>query len=238
MINVLIPAMGESNFFKDYYYPKFMLEIDGKTVLERVIENYDALADKHMIFLLKQEECNQFHVDASIRILTGNQSSVIVLKNNTKGALCTCLLAVGKINSSEPLLIANSDQVIDVDYAEVIRHFEERGLDAGVVTFPSIHPRWSYVRMENDFVVEAAEKRPLSNRAIAGLYYYHKGSDFVEAAKKAILKSSTQEGKFYISSSLNELILSNKKIGCFEITKDQYHSFYSPDKIKEYRTRR
>ena len=41
-------------------------------------------------------------------------------------------------------------------------------------------------------------------------------------------------GKYYISSSLNELVLMNKKIGCYEIEKEQYHSFYSPEKIREY----
>ncbi len=235
MVNILIPAMGESNFFKDYYYPKFMLDVDGKTVLERVIENFGCIPDRHMLFVLNREECNRFHVDQSIKILTEEESSIIILKNRTGGALCTCMLAIGEIDSEMPLIIANSDQIIDIDYQEVLSRFEDRGLDAGVITFPSIHPRWSYVRLEEDYVVEAAEKRPLSNHAIAGFYYYRQGSDFIEGAKRVILKGNSQEGKYYISASLNELILMNKRVGCYEIEKQQYHSFYSPDHIKQYR---
>ena len=234
MINILLPAMGKSTFFKDYYFPKLMLEIGGETMLEKIIKNFESIDDHHFIFLFNQKECTEFHIDKSAQIITEPDSSFITLKNETGGALCTCLLAISYINSDEPLIIANSDQIIDVDYSDVVAYFEEHDLDAGVITFPSIHPRWSYVRMEGDNVIEVAEKRPLSKNAIAGFYYFKHGSDFIEAAKKVILKENSINGKYYISSSLNELVLMNKKIGCYEIEKEQYHSFYSPEKIREY----
>lgn len=234
MINILLPAMGNSTFFKDYYFPKLVLEVNGKTILEKVIENFSGIDGRRFVFVLNQSECTKFHIDDSIKVFVKCENSIIMLKNQTGGALCTCLLAVDKINSETPLLIANCDQVIDIDYNMVIKYFSEREVDAGVITFPSIHPRWSYVRMEEENIVEVAEKRPISGHAIAGVYYYRHGSDFVEAAKKAILKKNSFEGKYYISSSLNELILMNKRLGAFEVKKQVYHSFYSPEKIKEY----
>ena len=39
--------------------------------------------------------------------------------------------------------------------------------DAGVITFESVHPRWSYVRLDSENrVTETAEKRPISNSRI------------------------------------------------------------------------
>lgn len=87
---------------------------------------------------------------------------------------------------------------------------------------------------EGGEIVEVAEKRPLSKNAIAGFYYYKRGSDFVSAAKSALLKQNNLEGRYYISASMNELILTGKKVGYFDIKKEQYKSFYSPAKIKEY----
>lgn len=234
MINVLIPAMGNSMFFENYYFPKLILEVNGDTMIEKVIMNYDTMEDKHFIFVLNQKDCSEFHIDQSIHIITENQSSVIVLKNQTQGALCTCLMTVEMINNENPLVIANCDQIIDVNYKEVVQHFCKTGVDAGVITFPSIHPRWSYVRLEGEEIVEAAEKRPISKHAIAGFYYFKHGSDFFEAAKKTILKKNAINGIYYISASLNEIILMGKKIGYYEINKDHYHSFYSPEKIHEY----
>jgi len=234
MINILLPAMGKSMFFNDYYFPKLMLEVGGETVLEKIVDNYSSIADKHFVFVLGQKDCAEFHIDQSARIITEPDSSIIVLKNQTAGALCTCLLAINVINNDDPLIIANYDQVIDVDYKAVIDDFSERNLDAGLITFSSIHPQWSYARMEGDLVIETAEKRPISKHAIAGFYFYSHGSDFVEAAKNTIMKDNSLNGKYYISASMNELILMNKKIGIYEIDRSAYHSFYSPEKIREY----
>ena len=233
MVNVLLPAMGTSAFFKDAYFPKPLTEINGKTMLELVIEDYKNLNPKNYIFVFHDEDCKKFHIDSSVRILTP-ASQVIKLQHQTAGALCTCLMAIDYINDELELIIANSDQIIDVNYSDVLDYFHSSKADAGVITFPSIHPRWSYARIRGEEVVEVAEKRPLSKNAIAGFYYYKHGNDFVEAAKKALLKQNNLEGKYYISASINELILMGKKICFYEIEKAQYKSFYSPAKIKEY----
>lgn len=233
MINVLLPAMGTSSFFKDSFFPKPLYEICGKTMLELVVENYSCIVPKSYIFIFSQEDCRKFHLDSSAKMLTPT-SKVIKLENQTAGALCTCLMAIDYIDGSTPLLVVNSDQIIEVDYGDVLQHFDEVGVDAGVITFPSIHPRWSYAKKQGNEVVEVAEKRPLSKDAIAGFYYYRKGSDFVKAAKSVLLKQNALEGQYYISATLNELILMGKKVGYFDIEKEQYKSFYSPIKIKEY----
>ena len=233
MINVLLPAMGTSSFFKDSYFPKPLYEINGKTMLELVIENYKEVEPKNYIWVFNDEDCMKFHLDDSVKILA-EASKVIRLRNQTAGALCTCLMAVEYINENNPLIIANSDQIINVNYREVVNHFKEMDADAGVITFPDIHPRWSYAKKNGNEIVEVAEKRPFSRNAIAGFYFFMDGRDFVNAAKRALLKKSNLDGRYYISASINELILMGKKVGFFDIEKNQYKSFYSPAKIKEY----
>lgn len=233
MINILLPAMGTSAFFKDAYFPKPLTEINGKTILELVIDNYKDLNPKNYVFVFSDDDCMKFHLDSSAKILSP-ASQVIKLSNQTAGALCTCLMAIEYINNDTSLIIANSDQIIEVDYTKVIEQFNKMDADAGVITFPNIHPRWSYARKDKDEVLEVAEKRPLSKDAIAGFYYFKKGSDFVQAAKIALLKQNNYDGVYYISASMNELILMGKKIGYYDIKKEQYRSFYSPAKVKEY----
>jgi len=235
MINVLVPCMGKSVFYKDSFFPKMLYEVNGETLLEAVVHNYSSLNNHKMIFVFGDEECKKFHLDDSARILTGPNGKAIVLKHETKGALCTCLMAYPEIDNEDALIICNSDQVIDIDFNEVITYFESRNADAGVIIFDSIHPRWSYARIVDDFsVVELAEKRPLSNHAIAGFYYFRHGKDFLASATQAILKENNTDGIYYISASLNELILMNKSVVAYQIDKRRYHSFYAPEKIKDY----
>ena len=233
MINILLPSMGTSAFFKDSFFPKPLYEICGKTMLETVVDHYQTLGDKKVIFVLSDSDCQRFHLDLSVKILDPD-SVVLRLRNQTAGALCTCLMAIAYINNDTPLIIANSDQIIDVDYSEVLAHFDAIGADAGILTFPSIHRRWRSAKKQGDEVVEVAEKRPLSRDAIAGLFYYRHGSDYVEAAKQVLRKQNHLDGKYYISQTMNELVLMGRKVGYYDIRKEQYGSFYSPAKIEEY----
>lgn len=225
--------MGESPFFKDSYFPKPLYELNGKTMIETVVDNYSQVESKVFTFVFSESDCKSFHLDDSAKLLAP-KSNVIKLKNQTAGALCTCFMAIEYINNDNPLIIANSDQIIDVDYNSVIGKFNEVDADAGIITFPSIHPRWSYARKEGNEVIEVAEKRPFSKDAIAGFYYFKRGSDFINAAKIAMIKQNNLEGRYYISASINEVILMGKKVAFYDIEKEQYMSFYSPAKIREY----
>lgn len=238
MINILLPMVGKSPFFESpqYYFPKPLVEINGKTMIEMVIGNLNMIDDdKQYIFVVNQMDCTKHHLDDVLRLLTDNKGQIIRLDKETKGAACSILMAVDYINNDTPLVIANSDQLIEEDLNNIIAQFQEQDADAGVICFENVHPRWSYVRLdENDNVVETAEKRPLSKNAIAGFYYFKHGKDFVKAAMKSILKDARVNDLFYIAPTLNELILEDMNIRHVKIDSSKYHTFYSPQKIHEY----
>ena len=235
MVNILVPAAGGADFFEANYYPKPLVEIEGVPMIEHMIKSYGTIKEKHFVFVLSDEECIRFHLDNIVRLMTDGNADVIRLKQKTAGALCSSLIAIDYVDNDEPLIISNFDQITEVDFAKVLRFFEEQKADGGVISFPSFHPRWSYIRTEGEnLVTEVAEKHPISKQAITGFYYYAKGHDFVEAAKEAIRKDNVLDGKFYISASMNEMILDGKKIVNYPIGAEAFHAFYSMDKINEY----
>jgi dTDP-glucose pyrophosphorylase len=133
------------------------------------------------------------------------------------------------------LVIANGDQVFATDVAEAVRDFRRRNLDAGTIVFDSVHPRWSFVKLDPEgLVVEAAEKRPLSRKATAGFYYFRRSRDFVEAAQAMIRKGASVNGSYYICPSFNEMILKGSRIGVFEIPREKYISLATPQAIEDY----
>lgn len=234
MVNILIPSGGKSEFFADSYYPKTIYEVNGMPMIQQVINNYNSIKEKKFIFGLLHSECDKYHVDRIVSMLTDGKSDVFRLKNVTGGALCTCLMALECIDADEPLIIANNDQIIDADFNQVLNEFTNAGAEVGVICFKSVHPRWSYVRTEGEIITEAVEKQPVSQKAIAGFYFFKKGKDFINAAQKAILKGYTYNNLYYITAAVNEMILENKKVCYFELNDGQYHSFYSPEKVHTY----
>jgi dTDP-glucose pyrophosphorylase len=117
------------------------------------------------------------------------------------------------LNTDNPLLIANSDQFLQWNSSEVLHGFQSEGIDGGIVTFTNTHPKWSFVRIDdNGFVSEVAEKKVISNMATVGIYYWKHGSDFVKYAKEMIENNIRTNNEFYIAPVFNEAIKDGKKI--------------------------
>jgi dTDP-glucose pyrophosphorylase len=160
---------------------------------------------------------------------------VVVAETQTSGAACTALLAIEHIDTDDPLVIANGDQIIDADLGKVLCDFRARDLDGGIIVFDAVHPRWSYVRVDEEGNVrEAAEKRPISRHATAGFYYFRSGRTFVEAAKDMIRKDDQVNGAFYVCPVYNQMILRQAKVGIYTIPRNAYHSLATPRGVDAY----
>ncbi|OGI18108.1 MAG: hypothetical protein A2287_07410 [Candidatus Melainabacteria bacterium RIFOXYA12_FULL_32_12] len=235
-MNILVLLAGNSTDFfnKGYLYPKYLTEIQGKPLVEYVINSYEKLKEANFIFTVLKEDSDRFHLNNVINLLIPN-AKIVNVENVTKGAACTALLAVEHINNDEPLLIVNGDQILEVDFTQVINSFTQQDLAGGIITFDSVHPRWSYVRLGDDnLVIEAAEKRPISRHATAGVYYFKRGKDFVESAMDMIEKDASVNDLYYVCPSYNEMILKQHKIGTYNIDREQYISVAAPEDISSF----
>ena len=235
MIDIVVPLAGKSSFFSEDIdgFPKPFIEICGKTMLEHFINNYDSMKNKRFVFILKQDDVRKYHLDDAINILTDNRSKNVILKNETEGMLCSLMMAIDHIQKDAPILVVNMDQIFEYDLNEMIVKFDE--CDAGVLSFENVHPRWAYVKCnENNLVLESFEKKPASKNAIAGFYYFKNSNLLFDAAKNIIKKDVNYHGKYFVAPILNELILKNKRVINVSIDPKRYFTFYSHAKINEY----
>ena len=241
MLNILIPLGSPSQFFEDstYVYPKPLIEILGMPMIQRVVENLSTInLKKRFVFVVRDADCVRYHLDSTLHLLVKNDIVILKIQRETKGAACSALLSTEFIANDQPLVICNGDQIFDLNLNDSLKRIRDDRVDAACLSFKSVHPRWSYVRLEDGEIVQAAEKHPLSENAIAGFYYFSKGRDFVDAAKRMILKDAQVNGAFYIAPVFNELILARKRMRAYEIDAAKYHTFYSPQKIQDYETGR
>ena len=238
MLSIVIPMAGESIFYStpDNHFPKPFYEVLGRPMIEVVVENLMRIeGEKRFIFVINDNDAKKYRLDNVLRMLTKNQCEIVIQIGSTKGAVCSLLLAVKHLNDNNPILISNADQVISHDLNSIVNFFDSSDLDGGVVCFDSVHPQWSYARViQDNILIETTEKQPISRDAIAGLYFFSRGKDFVESAMDSITKGRSYDGVFYTSSVLNEMILRNKTLKIYRIKNDEYHSFYNPEKIHEY----
>lgn len=237
-MQVLIPISSRSPFFSpaEYFFPKPLVEVSGRPMIELVVKQLKKqLNDPQFIFVIDRDDARAFSVDRVCELVGGDGSIVVERVGETSGALCSCLLAIEALDPRAPLLISNSDQIITADLGAHIRDFVTSKVDAGVITFDSVHPRWSYViDAENRRVAQTFEKRVVSRNAIAGLYYFSEARRFLDAAQTTILNDVNVNGAFYISSAINQCILDGGDVMYAKIDEHKFHSFYSPSRIAEF----
>lgn len=234
-MNILIPAAGATPFFppEEFPFPKPLTEIADRPMIAWAIDNLETLeGENKVIFIALRDEAIKYSYEHVLKLLTNDRSSVVKLAARTAGALCTCLMAIDEIDPERPLLIANYDQVIDGELHDLISRFKAKGADAGVLTFNATHPRWSYVKTVGDEVVAAAEKKVISRQAIAGLYWFARGADFLDAAMKSLRAEDNFDGQYFITSALNQMILSNRKVVALHMRPtSRMHSLFLPARV-------
>lgn len=226
-MKILIPMVENEvkNKMADTVYCTALYEINRKTILQHIIEALVKIREAEFIFILNKSNVEKYHLDSVIKLLLP-QAEIVVAQGQTKGSACSCLLGIDYFKPEESLIIVGGDQLVTIDLQEVVDFFVQRNYDGGVICFEDIHPRWSYVRLNDEgMVTEAAEKRPISNHATTGFYYFKRTSDFVESAFQMIKKNAGINGNFYVCPAYNEMILEQKEIGVYHIKKEQYFNF-------------
>ena len=232
-MNVLIPMAGAGSRFADagYTFPKPLIEVGNKPMIQVVTDNLNI--DAHHIYIVQKEHYEKYNLKYLLNLITNNNCEIVQVDGITEGAACTTLLAKQFIDNDEPLIIANSDQHVEWESNEFMYAMAADNISGGIVTFEATHPKWSFAKLDEDgFVSEVAEKKPISNNATVGIYYWQKGKDYVNYAEEMIEKDIRTNGEFYVCPVYNQAIEHGDKIKMFPIEK--MWGLGTPEDLKRY----
>lgn len=233
MLQIVIPLAGKATRFQErgHTFPKPLFEIGNRSMIEVVLANLAPPQPSQYTFICRKEHLTQFYLGDMLRLLAPG-CGIIPLENETAGALCSVLLATDKLNLDEEIVIANGDQFILGGLGEFWTACRKPGIDGCILTFTATHPRWSFAKTdETGKVIAVAEKRPISKKATAGLYYFRRARDLVESAEKMILKGLTTSGQFFVCPVYNEMILAGKNIRTHHLNEGTMHSLGTPEDL-------
>ena len=218
-MNVLIPMAGAGSRFEQagYTFPKPLIDVNGKPMIQRVVENLNM--DARHIFIVQKEHYEKYALQHTLNLIAPN-CEIVQVEGITQGAACTTLLAKQFINNDEPLVLANSDQYVKWDSNQYMYSCMADDIDGSILTFEATHPKWSYAKLNDDgFVTEVAEKKPISKHATVGIYFWKRGRDYVECAESMIEKDIRVNNEFYVCPVYNEALLRGARVKTFHIDK-------------------
>ena len=237
MLNIVIPMAGLGSRFVDagYKKPKPFIDVLGKPMIERVLENLSCPNSRYILIAREEHIKNESVIVSEIE---KKYNAVFVpVKDLTEGTVCTTLFARKYINTSDPLIIANSDQLVDICLSDYLIDAINRKLDGSILSFieENKDPKWSYAKIDNKgYVTQVKEKSAISEYATVGIYFFHKGSDFVDASIDMIVRNDRVNNEFYTCPAYNYMIDNDKKVGLFNINKQNMHGLGTPEDLDKY----
>lgn len=238
MINIVVPMAGHGSRFSKAGYkdPKPLIPVNGKPMIELVIDNLRPSTDHRFIFICQAEHVKNY----PLRSLLEEKApgcKIIEVNQVTEGAACTVLLAKELINNRDQLMIANCDQYIDVDINEYLAVLDEASADGLIMTMKAYDNKWSFIKLnEKNEITLVVEKEVVSDEATVGIYNYQRGSDFVEAAERMIFKNLRVNNEFYVAPAYNEMIEDGKCIKYFNIGSlgQGMHGLGTPEDLEQF----
>jgi dTDP-glucose pyrophosphorylase len=234
-INIVIPMAGEGSRFKKagYSKPKPFIDVMGKPMIKWVMENLQ-VAGAHYILIGRKE-----HIDTEWETVEALKKefavTIVTVDQLTEGTACTVLFARKYINNNVPLLIANSDQWVEFSLTDMLKDAHQNNWDGSILTFTDreMNPKWSFAKVnEKREVSHVREKVAISDKATVGIYYFSKGSYFIDAAIDMIVHNERVNNEFYTCPVYNWAIKNNLSIGIYDIPVSGMHGLGTPEDLE------
>ena len=234
-INIVIPMAGQGSRFAKagYSKPKPFIDVLGKPMIAHVLENL-SIPNARFILLARSE-----HYEKEPEIIKWIKehypAEFVLIDKLTEGAACTVLHAHRLINNTTPLLIANSDQLVDMNINDYLEDSQKRNLDGSVLCFEATETKWSYAKLNTQgLITEIREKQVISPHATVGIYYFEQGRYFVENALDMFVRNDRVNNEFYVAPVYNYGIKQGKRFGIYSIDKAQMHGIGTPEDLNIY----
>ena len=232
-----MPMAGEgSRFLKEgWSTPKPLISIEGKTLFERAIGSVSApeIPMKYSL-IVRQEHIDNYGIDEKIKALLPS-ANIFSVKQTTRGAVETCLMAESAINPDDAVIVMDCDlEFRSKKFIDIISDILSQPADAvdggALVSFTSDNPRYSYAEVrDGDIVTRTAEKEVISNHALCGAYFFSTGRGFLDAAHRLLNEQNFQKPEFYVSLLYNYLLHNHETVRL--ATMEEYHSYGTPEEL-------
>lgn len=208
MLQIIIPMAGAGSRFAvaGYTDPKPLIPVHDVPMIKVVIDNLTPTRQHKFIFICQAEHVAAYGLTEKLRRWAPN-CEIVEINGLTEGAACTVYAAKDLINPNYPVMIANSDQYVDVDINAYLQMMDEADTDGLIMTMTANDPKWSYISF-NDMgrINRVVEKEVVSDEATVGIYNFRSGSQLISAFEEMFRKNLRTNGEFYVAPAYNEII--------------------------------
>lgn len=245
---LILPMAGDGNRFKQegYIHPKPLLDVNGKPMFIRAIENLPKC--DNTIIVCKDTHTNEYNIKEMVNNMYSKYSKILTIGITTSGQATTCKYALCSMididKLSNPIFISSCDNGVIYDVKKYTNLVNDESIDVIVWSFrnnqasknnPDMYA-WLTVD-ENNFIQHVSCKKfnqedPLKSHAIIGTFFFRNGKYFIDGFNKNFWENRRVNNEFYIDDVINRNIEMGLKVKVFEV--DNYICWGTPNDYKTY----
>lgn len=214
-MNVVIPAAGIGTRLRPHTHtiPKALITVAGKPILGHILDIVVPLAPEEVVLVIGYmgdrvvEYVGEAYPNLRVRYVTQSEQ---------RGLGHAIYTAREALATAKPALVVLGDTIFQADLAPVVA----KGVSSIGVMEVDDPSRFGVVLLEDGFVAKMIEKpdKPVSNLAIAGVYYFTNARLLGECVTEVVEKGITTKGEFQLTDALQAMIERGEKIGTFRLT--------------------
>jgi NDP-sugar pyrophosphorylase family protein len=243
-MQIVIPMSGFGERFRSvgYRVPKPLIEVDGKTIIQYIVEMFPGESDFTFI-------CNSDHLDQKeyrMRDILESvcpSGNIIPIAGHKLGPVHTVLQALDHIDPDDPVIVNYSDFTCYWDYPHFKEFIAQADCDGAIPCYRGFHPHtlWSnyyaYVREENNYALDIQEKQPFTDKPVnefasSGTYYFKSGKLMQHYFQVCVDKKLMVSNEYYVSMAYKPMIEDGLNIYVHEIP--YFMQWGTPGDLEEY----
>jgi len=231
-MNIIIPIGGVGQRFRDegYLYPKPLINVLGKPMIYKVIENLNT-TEEDTIYITYNNQLKDYNFEDLINFWFPDKNiKFVTLDHLTRGASETILNCLNEIPNKEldkEFLILDCDTFYEEDIVSTYKNSSNKNL---IFYFKDSTPDpiFSYIKLEGKKVVSIKEKEKISHNANSGAYGFSSGT----LLKKYITQILSLDEELYISHVYNKMLSDKQSITSYRVT--DFHCVGTPLQLQVY----
>lgn len=211
-------GLGSRFFENGYKTIKYLLNINGTSIIEQILTNFD---NKEKTLLILNRRNKDFSKINEILLKLKYKNFDIVEVGDTDGQLTTVIEGYNKSrfkNENEPIWIWNGD-TIRLEKLPVDLFDKKNDIDAFIEVFNETGSHWSFVD-KLGIVNTVIEKKRISNYCSSGLYGFRNFNQIISYYDNN--KIEKVKGELFVSSVFNNLISEEKHVFAFYTSREKF----------------
>lgn len=200
---------GHNTRFHDVGFdiPKYLLPWNGTTIIHDILKNF---GDVKQTVLIANKRDSYFKVKLleSIEPLGLNEQNILFI-GDTRGQAHTAAIGISQLFDTKlPTFLHNADTIVTKRFLNSISNQMNDSFDSYVDVFIGNSPKYSYVRVIDNNVLEIMEKSQISPYASSGLYGFLTANIYSKYYDLSIQKND----ELYIADVIQTMISLDKKV--------------------------